>query len=87
MTLKKFYEQTDRSKINQLKCYEFGEENHTEEVEGNLYGYSKYFNYLVIGIEPYIDVEPVGSSRLKNDSAFKAVAKLRIVIVNPKFAE
>ena len=74
MTLKELYEQTDHSKINQLKVYEncgipkFIEITSTDDLR-------PYFDYLVIGFEPYIR-----STVYYGQTDINCHAKLRVVI-------
>lgn len=80
MTLKELYEQTDYSKINQLKVYENGEKPKFIEVTVGMASLRPYYDYLVIGLEPYIHYYSFCYEPNTNDQSIPLHAKLRVVI-------
>lgn len=81
MTLKELYEQTDYSKIDQLKICEVRQKPKLIGISAGMGSLRPYFDYLVIGLEPYIHYEQAMDDRgFVGDSAIKAVARLRVVI-------
>ena len=80
MTLKELYEQTERSRINQLKIYENGEITF-KDISAGFGSLKPYFDYNVLGIEPYVYYNKHSYDLNNCGEAINIYAGLRVVII------